>query len=168
MVIISSISNSDAERICEVINAGATAYLGAIPDDCWHEPYMSLEELQGEIEAGVSFVGHFAYGELQGVMGSQDVHDVTLIRHAYVRPEHQRRGIGYELLAHLLSETSRSILVGTWSSASWAIRFYERHGFRLTSREETRQLLRRYWTVPERQIEESVVLVGPGWPESRG
>ena len=105
---------------------------------------------------------------LQGVMGSQDVHDVTLIRHAYVRPEHQGRGIGYELLAHLLSETSRSILVGTWASASWAIRFYERHGFRLTSRDETRQLLDRYWTISDRQTEESVVLVGPGWPESRG
>ena len=165
---ISSISNSDTERICEVINAGATAYLGVIPDDCWREPYMSLEELQGEIEAGVSFLGHFAYGELRGIMGSQDVDDATLIRHAYVRPEHQGRGIGHELLAHLLSETSRSILVGAWSSASWAIRYYERHGFRLTSRHETRQLLHRYWTVPERQIEESVVLVGPGWPESRG
>ena len=163
---ISPCFDSDAERICEVINAGATAYLGVIPDDCWHEPYMPLEELRAEIEAGVSFVGHLAHGELLGVMGSQDVHDMTLIRHAYVRPEHQGRGIGHELLTHLLSEASRSVLIGTWSSATWAIRFYERHGFRLTSRQETRQLLHRYWTVPERQIQESAVLVGPDWPES--
>ena len=164
---ISPCSASDAERICEVINEAAKAYLGVIPGDCWHEPYMSLEEVRAEIEAGVSFVGHSADGELLGVMGSQDVHDVTLIRHAYVRTENQGRSIGHGLLTHLLSDTSRSVLVGPWSAATWAIRFYEHHGFRLTSRNDTRQLLQRYWSVPERQIQESAVLVGPDWPESR-
>ena len=158
---ISSIS--DAERICEVINAGATAYLGAIPDDCWHEPYMSLEELQGEIEAGVSINGHFAYGELQGVMGSQDVNDVTLIRHAYVRSHRRRKGIGSQLLEYLLSESSRPYLIGTWAAATWAVRFYEKHGFRLLSREETKSVLKKYWSVPERQIETSVVLANEKW-----
>ena len=164
---ISPCSDSDAPRICEVINEAAQAYLGVIPGDCWHEPYMSLEDLRAEIEAGVSFVGHVADGELLGVMGSQAVHDVTLIRHAYVRTGHQGRSIGHGLLTHLLSEAPGSVLVGTWSAATWAIRFYERHGFRLTSRNETRQLLHRYWSVPEHQIQVSAVLVGPGWPESR-
>lgn len=163
---ISPCTDSDTQQICEVINEASKAYLGVIPGDCWHEPYMSLDELQAELAVDVSFVGYTAHGELLGVMGSQAVHGVTLIRHAYVRTEHQGQGIGHELLTHLLSQVSQSVLVGTWSAATWAIIFYERHGFKLTSRKETRRLLHRYWSVPERQIQESTVLVGPEWTES--
>lgn len=158
---ISPCSDCDTQQICEVINEASKAYVGVIPGDCWHEPYMSLDELQAEMATGVSFVGHTVHGELLGVMGSQAVQGVTLIRHAYVRTAHQGQGIGHELLTHLLSQASRSVLVGTWSAATWAISFYEHHGFRLTSRKETRRLLHRYWSVPERQIQESAVLVGP-------
>ncbi len=163
---ISPCTDSDTQQICEVINEASKAYLGVIPGDCWHEPYMPLDELQVELAAGVSFVGYTAHDELLGVMGSQAVHDVTLIRHAYVRTAHQGQGVGHELLTHLLLQTSQSVLVGTWSTATWAINFYKRHGFRLTSRKETRRLLCRYWSVPERQIQESTVLVGPEWTKS--
>ena len=159
---ISPCAPADSRHIHEVINAAARAYVGVIPTDCWHEPYMSLEQLRSEIDDRVSFVGYREQGELIGVMGSQHVRDVTLIRHAYVRPEHQGRGIGHSLLSHLLSGTSRPVLVGTWTSATWAIRFYERHGFTATSPDHSRCLLKRYWSVPERQIEVSSVLVGPG------
>ena len=159
---ISPCAHTDARQICDIINAAARAYRGVIPTDCWHEPYMSFEELQSEIDDGVSFVGYQDHGELIGVMGSQDVQDVTLIRHAYVLPEHQRQGIGHALLAHLLSGTSRQVLVGTWTSATWAISFYERHGFTEMSPNMARRLLEQYWSVPERQIEVSSVLVGPG------
>ena len=164
---ISPCTNSDTQQICEVINEASKAYNGVIPSDCWHEPYMLLDELQTELAAGVSFVGYTAHGELLGVMGSQDVHGVTLIRHAYVRTAHQGQGVGHKLLTQLLLQASQSVLVGTWSAAIWAISFYEHHGFRLTSRKETRRLLHRYWSVPERQIQESTVLVGPEWAESR-
>ena len=159
---ISRCADADARQICGVINAAARAYVGVIPTDFWHEPYMSFEELRSEIDDGVSFVGYQEQGELIGVMGSQDVQDVTLIRHAYVRPEHQARGVGHALLTHVLSGTSRPVLVGTWTSAIWAIRFYERHGFTATSPDKARCLLERYWSVPERQIEVSSVLIGPG------
>ncbi len=161
---ISPCSKADARNIYDIINAAAIAYSGVIPTDCWHEPYMSLEELLSEIEAGVSFVGFREKGELVGAMGSQDVQDVKLIRHAYVLPKYQGRGIGHALLGHLLSGTSRPILIGTWTSATWAIRFYERHGFTAVSSSDAKRLLEQYWTVPERQIEASSVLVGPKWP----
>ena len=164
---ISPCADADSRQICEVINAAARAYVGVIPTDCWHEPYMSFEQLRSETDDRVSFVGYQEQGELIGVMGSQDVQDVTLIRHAYVRPEHQRRGIGDALLTHLLSGTSRPVLVGTWTSAIWAIRFYERHGFTAMSPDKARCLLEQYWSVPERQIEASSVLVGPGGPPVR-
>jgi len=154
--------DADAQQICRVINAAARAYKGVIPADCWHEPYMSFEELESEIDAGVTFVGYQKHAELIGVMGSQDVQDVMLIRHAYVLPEHQRQGIGHALLTRLLSGTSRQVLVGTWTSATWAVRFYERHGFTATSRDEARRLLVQHWSVSERQIELSSVLIGPG------
>jgi GNAT superfamily N-acetyltransferase len=130
-----------------------------IPDDCWHEPYMSADELAGEIDAGVEFWGWEDGDELVGVMGIQDVGDVDLIRHAYVAPASQRRGIGSALLERLARPPDRPLLVGTWAAAEWAIRFYERHGFELVPRDETARLLRAYWTIPERQIETSVVLV---------
>jgi GNAT superfamily N-acetyltransferase len=153
----------DAERpaILAIVNAAAEAYRGVIPEDRWHEPYMGAAELDREIAAGVAFWGYEEDGELVGVMGIQPVGDVDLIRHAYVRPGRQRGGIGGALLAHLREEASRPMLVGTWAAAEWAIRFYERHGFELVSPERKTELLERYWDIPKRQIETSVVLVGP-------
>jgi GNAT superfamily N-acetyltransferase len=140
------------------VNAAAEAYRGVIPADRWHEPYMPAEELEGELEAGVAFWGCDLDGELVGVMGIQPVQDVVLIRHAYVSPDHQRHGIGGALLDHLADSEPGPLLVGTWADAHWAIAFYERHGFELLPRDEGARLLRTYWTIPERQIETSVVL----------
>jgi GNAT superfamily N-acetyltransferase len=153
----------DDERaaILAIVNAAAEAYRGAIPADRWHEPYMDAAELDAEIAAGVAFSGYEEGGALVGVMGVQPVRDVDLIRHAYVVPERQGRGIGAALLEHLARSTSRRMLVGTWAAAEWAIGFYRRHGFELVSPERKAQLLRAYWTIPERQIETSVVLANP-------
>jgi N-acetylglutamate synthase-like GNAT family acetyltransferase len=148
----------DFEAIYAIVDDAAQAYEDVIPADCWTEPYMSREKLREEIDAGVVFWGYEEEGALAGVMGIQHVQDVTLIRHAYVRSASQRRGIGAALLASLQGQTVRPVLIGTWSDADWAIRFYERHGFRLVSPEEKDRLLRTYWTVGERQIETSVVL----------
>ena len=158
---ISPCEEADAVQIWEIINSAASAYRGVIPTDCWHEPYMSLNELRSEMSSGVLFVGYREQSRLVGVMGSQEVEDVTLIRHAYVRPDSQGQGVGHALLAHLLSVASNPVLVGTWTSATWAIRFYERHGFHLTPPNEAQRLLERYWSVRERQIEVSSVLLGP-------
>jgi GNAT superfamily N-acetyltransferase len=141
-----------------IINRAAEAYRGVIPADCWHEPYMPPADLTREIKAGVSFWGYEDGGTLTGIMGIQDVKDVALIRHAYVLPEHQGQGIGAALLAHLRTLTSRRILIGTWAAATWAIRFYQRHGFTLTSDADKAALLRTYWTISDRQVETSVVL----------
>lgn len=148
----------DFETIWAIVNDGAQAYKGVIPADRWTEPYMSREHLQHEIKDGVVFWGYEDAGRLLGVMGLQDVQDVTLIRHAYVRSECQGQGIGAKLLAHLRTLAERPVLIGTWAAATWAIRFYEKHGFRVVGAEEKNQLLKQYWTVPERQIETSVVL----------
>ena len=153
----------DFEAIHAIVDDAAQAYRDAIPPDCWSEPYMPREELRREIEAGVVFSGCEDAGELAGVMGIQHVQDVTLIRHAYVRTRSQRRGIGAALLASLHMQADRPVLIGTWSAAGWAIRFYEKHGFRLVSPEEKDRLLRRYWAVGERQIETSVVLADSSW-----
>jgi GNAT superfamily N-acetyltransferase len=147
--------------ILEIVNAAAEAYRGVIPEDRWHDPYMGADELDREIAAGVAFWGYEEDGELVGVMGIQPVGDVELIRHAYVRPGRQRGGVGGALLRHLHGLASRPMLVGTWAAASWAIRFYERHGFELVSPERKAELLRTYWDIPERQIETSVVLAEP-------
>jgi len=155
--------NSDFEAIYLIINDASQAYKNVIPVDCWEEPYMSRDELQHEIDNGVVFWGYEEDGELVGVMGVQNVKDVTLIRHAYVRTEKQNQGIGGKLLINLLKKTTRPVLVGTWADAIRAIRFYEKHGFRLVSPEEKDILLRNYWSVPERQIETSVVLVDRKW-----
>jgi GNAT superfamily N-acetyltransferase len=141
-----------------IINEAAEAYRGVIPADCWHEPYMSRGELTAEIAAGVAFQGWDSSGTLVGVMGLQPVRDVTLIRHAYVRRDHQGQGIGGALLAALCADARGRLLVGTWADAVWAIRFYERHGFRLVPPDETERLLQAYWTVPARQRAVSVVL----------
>lgn len=153
----------DDERstIHSIVNAAAVAYRDVIPADRWHDPYMPLTELEQEVAAGVVFWGCERDGELVGVMGIQSVRDVDLIRHAYVRPDHQRHGIGAALIEHLCRQSTRPMLVGTWAAATWAIEFYRRHGFQLVSREGTRRLLTTYWNIPERQIETSVVLASP-------
>jgi GNAT superfamily N-acetyltransferase len=153
----------DDERpaILAIVNAAAQAYRGVIPTDRWHDPYMPAEELEGEIAAGVAFWGCEDDGALVGVMGIQAVRDVTLIRHAYVDPARQRGGIGGALLDHLVGLTEAPMLVGTWAAAEWAVRFYQRHGFALVSDERKRELLKAYWTIPDRQIETSVVLANP-------
>jgi GNAT superfamily N-acetyltransferase len=151
-------NQDDFHAIWTIINDGASAYRGAIPADCLHDPYMTADELNHEIASGVHFWGCEHNGSLIGVMGSQDVADVTLIRHAYVRTDYQKQGVGAELLAHLRSRASRPVLIGTWADARWAIRFYQRRGFRLVTPEEKERLLRKYWQIPTRQIETSVVL----------
>lgn len=150
----------DVDAIRQIVNEAAEAYRGVIPPDCWHEPYMSRGELEAEIAAGVRFSGFRRDGHLVAVMGIQDVADVTLIRHAYVRPSHQGRGIGTALLDALRRQTEmRPLLVGTWADALWAIRFYERNGFETQPPAETVRLLRTYWDIPQRQAAASVVLV---------
>ena len=158
----------DSGRIWEIINDGAQAYKGVIPADQWTEPYMSREEMQGEIEDGVVFWGFEDGGELVGVMGIQKVQDVTLIRHAYVKSEWQKRGIGAGLLSHLRGLTEDPILIGTWADAVWAIRFYKKHGFRMVGLAEKDGLLKKYWKISERQRETSVVLADSKWRGSEG
>jgi GNAT superfamily N-acetyltransferase len=161
--VIRRCDDHDFEVISTIINDGAQAYKGVIPEDRWTEPYMPTSELRHEIDDGVVFWGYEESGKLVGVMGVQTVQDVTLIRHAYVASTIQKRGIGSHLLSHLRKLTPGPVLIGTWSDAVWAIRFYETHGFRIVPPHEKDRLLRRYWKVPERQIETSVVLVDPKW-----
>lgn len=149
-------TQDDAQAIYAIVNEAAVAYKGHIPDDCYAEPYMSWAELVEEM-ASMTFYGWEEGGALLGVMGYQPVQDVTLVRHAYVLPDHQGRGIGSALLAHTERLTpTRRLLVGTWADATWAVGFYQRRGFRLLPDKDN--LLRRYWTVSERQREVSVVL----------
>jgi len=161
--VIRRCTEGDFDTIYTIINDAATAYKGVIPADRWHEPYMSKEELRREIDAGVIFWGYAENGELVGVMGIQNVQDVTLFRHAYVRTAMRNRGIGGKLLSFLYGQTSRPVLIGTWAVADWAIRFYENHGFRLVSADEKNRLLRKYWSIPERQTEMSAVLADQKW-----
>ena len=151
----------------EIINDAAIAYKGIIPGDRWHEPYMALEEVRQEIEAGVIFWGFEKAGDLLGVMGIQDKGDVALIRHAYVRTRSRKQGIGENLLLHLEGLTEKPILVGTWQAATWAISFYQKNGYRLVSETEKSRLLQKYWSIPERQIEISVVLANQAWVAGR-
>ena len=148
----------ESGEVLAIVNAAAEAYRGVIPADRWHEPYMASEELDRELAAGVRFWGSEEDGSLVGVMGVQPVRDVHLIRHAYVHPERQRGGIGAGLLRALLENLEGPVLVGTWATATWAIDFYERNGFELVSEKEKGRLLREYWSIPERQVETSVVL----------
>jgi N-acetylglutamate synthase-like GNAT family acetyltransferase len=149
---------ADAGQLFEVINDAAEAYRGVIPADRFHDPYMPLEHLESEIASGVVFWALDQDAVILGVMGIQDVDDVTLIRHAYVRTAERRRGIGARLLAHLTARADRPILIGTWKAATWAIDFYRKHGFEPVAEDQVPDLLRRYWSIPERQIETSVVL----------
>jgi GNAT superfamily N-acetyltransferase len=158
--------DSEFETIYEIINDATQAYKGIIPEDRWKEPYMSKEELRHEMDEGVVFWGYEERGELLGVMGIQPVGDVTLIRHAYVRTVWRNQGIGSALLDTLREKIRNPVLVGTWSAAVWAIRFYEKHGFRLVTPEEKNRLLKKYWSIPGRQIETSVVLAEQRWVQS--
>lgn len=158
----------DFETIYSIINEAAQAYKGAIPGDCWKEPYMPEDELRHEIADGVIFWGYEEGGELLGVMGIQHVWDVTLIRHAYVRTARRSQGIGGKLLAWHCAHTTRPVLIGTWADATWAIRFYEKRGFRLVPPAEKDRLLRTYWSVPNRQIDTSVVLADQKWFAPQG
>jgi N-acetylglutamate synthase-like GNAT family acetyltransferase len=150
--------DGDFAAILAIINDAAQAYRGVIPADRWHEPYMSEAQLRAELAAGVRFCGFEKEGELLGVTGIQDVQDVTLIRHAYVRTAARNGGIGGHLLTALKAKTTRPLLLGTWAAATWAIRFYQRHGFVLVTHAEKERLLRKYWKIPERQVETSVVM----------
>ncbi len=152
-------TDADHAAIQAVVNDAAQRYRGVIPPDCWHQPYMPHGELLDEIAAGVDFWGwQENSGALIGVMGIQNVHDATLIRHAYVLSSHQSRGIGGALLNRLLGQSGGQLLVGTWAAAEWAIRFYQRHGFGLVSALEKDRLIMKYWKISERQREVSVVL----------
>jgi GNAT superfamily N-acetyltransferase len=156
---IRKLGPADFNSILKVILDAAQVYRGVIPDDRWKEPYMSAEELRGELDADVQFYGWFEEDSLLGVMGIQPVKDTTLIRHSYVLNDYQRRGIGGLLLKHLLRlATTPDVLVGTWEDVAGAIHFYEQHGFTWVSRRETNRLLRKYWNIPERQIATSIVL----------
>ena len=156
-------SDSDFEVIYEIINGAAEAYRRVIPDDRWHEPYMSRDELSRDIKDGIIFWGVEQNGQLNGVMGIQDKRSVTLIRHAYVRTGIQNQGIGTCLLHHLESVVEKPILIGTWADATWAISFYQKNGYQLVTAKEKTVLLKKYWTIPDRQIETSIVLVDSKW-----
>jgi GNAT superfamily N-acetyltransferase len=157
---------ADLEQILAVVNEAAQAYRGVIPPDRWHEPYMPRDELEREIAQGVVFWVADEGGRLVGVMGIQDKGAVALVRHAYVAPTTQRKGVGTRLLRHVEGLTHKPMLIGTWAEASWAIEFYRRNGFTVVPHGHTARLLRAYWSIPERQIETSVVLADRRWMEA--
>ena len=153
----------DLDSMLALVNAAAQAYRGVIPEDRWHEPYMSAGELRQEIAAGVAFWVAEDRGRLLGVMGIQDRAEVELVRHAYVEPTVQGKGVGTRLLRHVLGLAGRPVLVGTWADATWAIDFYRNNGFTPVPAADKDRLLRRYWSIPDRQIEASVVLADRRW-----
>lgn len=157
----------DFAQILSIINDAAIAYKGIIPADRWHEPYMESEELQAQIEDGVRFSCYVDDNEIVGVMGIQDRQDVALIRHAYVRTKQRKNGIGTLLLLDLINGSKKPVLIGTWKAAHWAIRFYEKHGFSLVDDAEKNRLLRKYWVIPDRQVETSVVLADEKYRNAR-
>ncbi|MQF82612.1 GNAT family N-acetyltransferase [SAR202 cluster bacterium AD-802-E10_MRT_200m] len=156
---IAEYSTNDLTNLLYVINEAAIKYKGTIPDDCWHEPYMSEQELTNEFNNGVRMFGYSTNKTLVGVMGFQELEQVTLIRHAYILSNHQRTGIGTLLLGYLFRiNTSQRLLLGTWQDATWAIQFYLKNGFILHTRQQSESLLNTYWQVPLKQMEHSVVL----------
>jgi GNAT superfamily N-acetyltransferase len=163
MPVIRRCDDDERDAIYAIVNAAAERYRGVIPADRWHEPYMPTDELGAEIAAGVEFWGYVSDDQLLGVMGVQPVKDVVLIRHAYVSPDHQGRGIGGALLRRLTAEIDERILIGTWAAAEWAIGFYRKHGFVQVTPALKDQLLKEYWNIPERQISTSVVLAKPAF-----
>ena len=167
MTVIRKSEETDFAAMLAIINDAALAYRGVIPADRWHEPYMPRDDLAGEIARGVVFWVAEDDGRAIGVMGIQDKGDVALVRHAYVAPTVQRKGVGASLLRHVQGLTDKPILIGTWADASWAIDFYRRNGFTVVSQNDKEHLLRTYWSIPERQIETSVVLADRRWIESQ-
>jgi len=165
-ITITKANQSDFQEIYEIINDGAQAYKNVIPADRFHEPYMPQKELENQINEGVEFWLYKEEQRILGVMGIQYKGEVTLIRHAYVRTSERNKGIGGKLLGHLCAMATTPILIGTWADAGWAVKFYQKHGFRILSPRETNTLLRKYWTIPDRQIETSVVLASPDWANS--
>jgi GNAT superfamily N-acetyltransferase len=157
---------ADLAEIFAVVNEAAQAYRGVVPIDCWHEPYMAMSELAREIAQGIIFWVAEEEGHLLGVMGIQDKGAVALVRHAYVRPTTQKKGVGTKLLRHVESLACKPVLIGTWADASWAIEFYRRNGYTVVSDSHKERLLRTYWSIPERQIETSVVLADRRWMET--
>ena len=156
---IGELTKKETFNILNVINDAALKYKGIIPDSCWHEPYMSEQELVNEFNDGVHMFGYNQNNRLVGVMGIQKLKDITLIRHAYVLTNYQGTGVGKSLLKHLLEINKNTcLLVGTWRDATWAIRFYEKFGFVLQTKKQTIYLLKKYWKIPLKQIENSVVL----------
>jgi N-acetylglutamate synthase-like GNAT family acetyltransferase len=160
---INKYASENFGEVLNAINDGASAYKGIIPGDRWHEPYMTHEELLAQLNEGVEFWVYAEDNRITGVMGIQSKGDVTLIRHAYVRTAERNKGIGSRLLTHLLAMATTPVLIGTWANAKWAIDFYKKHGFRLLPTDEKDTLLRKYWSITERQIATSVVLAGPTW-----
>jgi N-acetylglutamate synthase-like GNAT family acetyltransferase len=156
-------TDTDFETIYGIINDAAQAYKGVIPEDRWHEPYMSRMQLRHEMEDGVRFWGIEEDQILVGIMGIQDKGEVCLIRHAYIKTSRRKEGMGTRLLRHLESMTEKPILIGTWADATWAIRFYQKNGYRLLSEAEKNDLLRKYWNIPGRQVQTSVVLADRKW-----
>lgn len=166
MIAIRRARVDDREAMLAIVNDAARKYRGVIPADRWHEPYMPREEMDGEIAAGVEFWVAEDDGTVCGVMGIQDKRDVALVRHAYVKTELQGKGLGTRLLDHLRSLIDKPILIGTWADATWAIDFYRRNGFTLLAPAQKDKLLRKYWTIPPRQVESSVVLADPRWSDT--
>jgi GNAT superfamily N-acetyltransferase len=160
---ISRCEEKDFNEIYEIINDAASAYRGIIPADRWHEPYMTEEELKKQIDEGVEFWCYIEGEKILGIMGIQFKKGVTLIRHAYVRTNQRKKGIGSKLLEHLCMISATPVLIGTWADAKWAVDFYQKHGFRLLPEVEKNYLLNKYWTIPDRQIETSVVLASSDW-----
>jgi N-acetylglutamate synthase-like GNAT family acetyltransferase len=167
MVRVRKSVESDLPAILAIVNEAAQAYRGVIPADRWHEPYMPMPELQREISDGVVFWVAEEEERILGVMGIQDRGDVALVRHAYVTPNIQRKGVGTTLLRHVEGLDDKPILIGTWASASWAIEFYRRNGFTVVPDIDKDRLLRTYWSIPVRQIETSVVLADQRWMTAR-
>jgi N-acetylglutamate synthase-like GNAT family acetyltransferase len=159
-------TENDFNDIYNIINDAAIAYKGIIPEDRWHEPYMTREELQAQIEDGVKFSCYIDNDRVVGVMGIQDRNELNLIRHAYVLTKERNKGIGPILIHELLKDSKKPMLIGTWKAAKWAINFYERHGFSIVSDEEKNILLRKYWNIPDRQVETSVVLADTKYRET--
>ena len=163
MVLIRRSLEGDSAAILAIVNAAALAYRGVIPADRWREPYMPADELEKEVAAGVVFWVAEEDGDLLGVMGLQDKGEVALVRHAYVTPTVQRKGVGTTLLRHAQGLTRKPVLIGTWSDATWAIEFYQRNGFTVVPNPQKDSLLRKFWSIPARQIETSVVLADGRW-----
>jgi GNAT superfamily N-acetyltransferase len=165
---IRRLRDADLDAALAIVNEAAEAYRGVIPADRWHDPYMPRGELEKEIANGIAFWVAEEDGRVLGVMGIQDKGEVDLVRHAYVTPTVQRKGVGTALLRHVRGLADRPVLIGTWADASWAIEFYRRNGFTVVSKDDKDFLLRRYWSIPARQVETSVVLADGRWLESHG